>query len=158
MAKIRAEIDGIKALRARLDAVGSNKGALRIIATQGVAEAKRIVPRQTGNLGRTIRVGTVSDTNATVLAGGTAQVGYAMYVEQGTRPHVIEARRAKVLAWGGGRTLSGRLRKGSRATNFARRVKHPGTKARPYLVPGIRAALKKAGLRKAIVNAWDKAA
>ena len=155
---LRAEIDGIKALRARLKAVGSNKGALRIVAVQGVAEAKRLVPRQTGNLGRTIRVGTVTDKSATVLAGGTANVGYAMYVEQGTRAHVIVPRRAKVLAWGGSRTLGGRLRKGSRATNFARRVRHPGSRAKPYLVPGIRAALKKAGLKKAIVNAWDKAA
>ena len=158
MARIRSEIDGIKALRARLDAVGSNKGALRIIATQGVAEAKRIVPRQTGNLGRTIRVGTVSDTSATVVAGGTAQVGYAMYVEQGTRAHDIVPRRAKVLAWGGARTKGGRLRKGSSPTRFARRVRHPGTRPHPYLVPGIRAALKKAGLKKAIINAWDKAA
>lgn len=158
MAGIRAEIDGIKALRARLDAVSTNNAALRVIATQGVAEAKRLVPRATGNLGRTIRVGTVTDKSATVVAGGTASVGYAMYVEQGTRPHDIVPRKAKVLAWGGSRTLGGRLRKGSRATNFARRVRHPGTKARPYLVPGVRAALKKAGLKRAIVNAWDKAA
>ena len=158
---LRAEIDGIKQLRARLDAVGSNKGALRIVAHVGVAEAKRLYvaqSRKTGNLGRTIRVGTVTDTSAQVLAGGTAQVGYALYVERGTRAHVIRARNAKVLAWGGSRTLGGRSRKGSGATHFAKYVRHPGSRAKPYLVPGVRAALKKAGLKKAIINAWDKAA
>ena len=158
MAGIRAEIEGIEALRRRLKAVGDNKTALGLIATQGVAEAKQLVPRKTGNLGRTIRVGTVTSSSAQVLAGGTANVGYALYVELGTKPHTIVPRRARVLAWGGGRTLGGRLRKGSRATNFARKVNHPGTKPHPYLVPGVQRALRKAGLKKAIVQAWDKAA
>lgn len=161
MAGIRAQVDGIKALRRRLDAVQSNKAALRIIATQGVGEAKRLYvaqSRKTGNLGRTIRVGTVTDKSALVVAGGTAEVGYALYVERGTRPHDIVARNAKVLAWGGPRTLAGRLRKGGRATNFAKRVRHPGSRAKPYLVPGVRIALRKAGLTRAIVNAWNKAA
>lgn len=158
MAGVRASIDGVKELRRRLDAVSSNKGALRIVATQGVAEAKRLVPRRTGNLGRTIRVGTVTDTSATVVAGGTANVGYALYVEQGTQPHEIVPRNAKVLAWGGARTLAGRSRRGSGPTRFARRVRHPGTKPHPYLVPGVRLALRKSGLGKAIVKAWDRAA
>lgn len=158
---LRAEIDGIKALRARLNAVGNSKVALGLIAREGVGEAKRLYvaqSRMTGNLGRTIRVGTVTDKSATVVAGGTAAVGYAIYVERGTRPHVIRARSGGVLAWGGSRTKGGRLRKGSRATHFARRVNHPGGRAKPYLEPGVRRALKKAGLKKAIVNAWDKAA
>lgn len=157
---LRAEIDGIKALRRRLEAVGSNQGALRVIATQGVAEAKRIVPHQTRNLSRTIRVGTVTDKSATVIAGGTAQVGYARYVEEGTglygpKNKRIVPKTKKMLSWvAGGSRKTGRG-KGSRRI-FAKSVK--GRKATPYLVPGVRAALRKAGLRKAIVNAWDKAA
>lgn len=156
---LRAQIIGIKQLRARLDAVKTNKGVLRLVAQQGVKEAKLIVPRKTANLARTIRVGTVTDTSATVVAGGTTEVGYAIYVERGTRPHVIRSRPGgPSLAWGGKRTLSGRSRKGSKPTHFARSVRHPGTRARPYLVPGVRRALRQAGLRKAIVKAWDEAA
>ena len=155
---LRMQIDGIKALRARLDAVADNKEALGLVALQGVAEAKELVPRRTGNLGRTIRVGTVTSDSATVVAGGTSKVGYAIYVEFGTGPHVIVPRNASVLAWGGSRTLGGRLRKGSRATNFARRVHHPGTRPHPYLVPGVIRALRKGGLIKGIVKAWNDAA
>jgi len=156
---LRAQIIGIKQLRARLDAVKTNKGALRLVAQQGVKEAKFLVPRKTANLARTIRVGTVTDTTATVVAGGTTKVGYAIYVERGTRPHVIRSKPGgPPLSWGGKRTLAGGLRKGSKPTNFARSVRHPGTRAQPYLVPGVRRALQKAGLKKAIVKAWDEAA
>ncbi|HSY22318.1 MAG TPA: hypothetical protein VK841_09400 [Polyangiaceae bacterium] len=50
---------------------------------------------------------------------------YAAYVENGTRPHVIEAKRAQALRWedsGGG-------------VHFAKRVNHPGTTPRPFMGP-----------------------
>lgn len=157
---LRAEINGIKALRARLKAVGDNRGVLRLLAQQGVAEAKRLVPHQTGHLARTIRVGTVTETSALVLAGGPLNVGYARYVEEGTGlygPHrrKIVPRRAKVLRWkGGGSRVTGRG-KGSRWI-VARSVK--GRRATPYLVPGVRKGLAKGGFKKNIVKAWDSAA
>lgn len=46
---------------------------------------------------------------------------HAIFVNDGTRPHVIEARRAKMLRFEiGGQTI------------FRRRVNHPGTKPRPF--------------------------
>lgn len=151
-------LDGADELQARLRAVGNTRGQLGLVATAAVREAKLLVPRRTGNLGRTIRVGRVTDSDAEVLAGGQRNVGYAKAVEFGTGPHIIRPRRARVLAWGGARTLGGRLRSGSRATHFARFVRHPGTRPQPYLVPGIKRALERAGILDGIVDAWNRAA
>ena len=151
-------ITGQKQLAARLNAMAkAPKDMLREVGLTAVSDAKRIVPRRTGNLGRTIRIGSMTDTHVEVTAGGTLNVGYAAAVEFGSRPHVIVPRRAKALAWGGGRTLGGRLRAGSQATHFARRVNHPGTRAQPYLIPAFEKALRVVGLDK-VVERWNKAA
>jgi hypothetical protein len=61
------------------------------------------------------------------------------YVDQGTRPHVIRPRTAKVLAFAGGYQAKTRVgsiiaRAGgpSGGAVFAREVQHPGTKARGF--------------------------
>ena len=151
-------VEGSSQLQARLKAMQSSKQQLGLVAVAAVQEAKGLVPRRTGNLARTIRVGRVTDDSAEVLAGGRNQVGYAAAVEFGTRPHVIVPRNARVLAWGGPRTLGGRLRKGGKATHFARRVNHPGSRAHPYLKPGIVNALKRAGILAKVTDAWNRAA
>lgn len=156
MATFGVNLKGGPALKRRLDAIGDTRQFLGRIALGGVAEAKRIVPRRTGNLGRTIRLGTVTAKSAEVLAGGTQTVGYAAAVEFGTRPRTIVPRRAKVLAWGGERTLGGRLRAGSRPTHFARRVRHPGSRPKPYLRPGIAKALDRIGVGW-IIEQWNQA-
>jgi hypothetical protein len=149
---------GGPALERRLTAIGkAPKDMLGQIGIAGVREAKLIVPRRTGNLGRTIRIGQVTERYVEIKAGGERVAGYAAAVEFGTKAHVIVPRRAKVLAWGGQRTLGGRLRKGAGATHFARRVRHPGTRAQPYLRPGLEKALHRLGLG-GIVNAWNQAA
>jgi hypothetical protein len=151
-------ITGEQELKRRLTAIGqAPKDLLRDVGLHAVREAKILVPRRTGNLGRTIRLGQVTDTSVEVKAGGSQNVGYAAAVEFGTRAHIIVPKAATVLAWGGGRTLGGRLRAGGRPTNFARRVNHPGTRAKPFLIPGFEKALRLVGLDK-IVQAWNKAA
>ena len=152
---------GGPALERRLKALGKAPAAtLKEIGIRGVAEAKRLVPRRTGNLGRTIRVAAITDRYVEVSAGGAAASGYAAAVEYGTKPHVIVPRRRKALAWGGPRTLGGRLRVSggvtASPTNFARRVRHPGTKAKPYLRPGIQKALDQVGVGE-IVRVWNEA-
>jgi hypothetical protein len=147
-------------LSPRLKALGSaemRRNLLKGLQMAAVMEAKRLVPRKTGNLDRSIRRGPINDDRALILAGGVGEVGYAAHVEFGTGPHVIVPVRAKVLAWGGNRRLSGTLRKGAKATNFAMRVNHPGTRAKPYLVPGAETAMRKAGVGP-IVKAWNDAA
>ena len=156
-------IDGDEALHKRLEALRNGSATNRILGEFGllaVKFAKDMVPRKTGNLGRTIRVEGVDAArqSVTVKAGGSRNVGYAAHVEFGTRPHLIVPVRARVLAWGGARRLSGNLRSGASPTNFARRVNHPGTAPRPYLVPGSKKALAEVGLAEAVIETWNQAA
>ncbi len=151
-------ITGQRELQARLTALGkAPHDMLRDVGLQAVREAKILVPRRTGNLGRTIRIGSLTDTAVEVRAGGQLNVGYAAAVEFGSRAHVIVPRNATVLAWGGARTLGGRLRSGAKPTNFARRVNHPGTRAKPFLIPGLHKALQLVGL-DGFVKRWNEAA
>lgn len=151
-------VTGGPELRRRLTAIGKTpQGLLREAGLRSVAEAKQLVPRRTGTLARTIRIGELTADHVDVVAGGTAQVGYAAAVELGSRAHVIVPRQAKVLAWGGPRTLGGRLRKGGTATHFARRVQHPGTRPHPFLIPGFERALRTVGLGS-LVDLWNRAA
>ena len=134
-------------------------------------KAQLIVVYKTRNLQRTIRAGAIDDKRALVLAGGIRKVGYAAAVEFGTKPHKITTNppgrgprkpdsKAKFgsLAWGGSRRLSGTLRSGAKAEFFARTVNHPGTRAKPYLVPGAKAAMRDAGLSDGLIKAWNDAA
>jgi hypothetical protein len=151
-------ISGQRELNRRLTAIGdAPRGMLRDVGLHAVHEAQALVPVRTGNLRRTIRMGALTDTYVEIRAGGQRDIGYAASVEFGSAAHVIVPRNRKVLAWGGARTLGGRLRKGSSATNFARRVNHPGTKAHPYMVPGMNKALEIVGIT-GIVKAWNGAA
>jgi HK97 gp10 family phage protein len=106
-----------------------------------VALAKRLVPRKTGALERSIRKTTPLEGVVTIRAGGpltTTEVrkgsgvayDYASAVEFGTAPHKL-----------GGLFAGGR---------------HPGTKAQPFFYPAYR-ALKKTARSKA-ARAIKKAA
>lgn len=151
------EIQGLDALRRRFAAITDGHQLLGTLGLLAVQYAKELVPRKTSHLGQTIRLGTVTDTDAQVIAGGEQGVGYARAVEFGTRPHIIRPRNRKVLAWGGDRRLSGNLRSGAKATNFATIVHHPGTRAKPYLRPGAERAVRDSGAN-AIIKAWNEAA
>lgn len=92
---------------------------LRRTATQARAD----VPVRTGNLGRTIGEGPISFTGPRTVHGSVhAKADYALYVHEGSRPHLIRPKRAQALRFQiGGRTV------------FAKLVRHPGTRARPFL-------------------------
>ena len=148
-------IKGIPQLKARLEAIKPNPDLMKKLALTAVAEQKRLVPRKTGNLGRSIGVGRVTDTSAETIAGAN----YAAAVEFGTKPHIIVPRNRKALRFAAGpgsRRLSGSPRSGG-AVVFAKRVRHPGTRAQPFMVPGAQKALKELGV-DAIVKAWNDAA
>lgn len=53
-----------------------------------------------------------------------ATANHASFVENGTRAHTIKAKSAKVLAFNSGNKMV-----------FAKSVKHPGTKAKPFMEP-----------------------
>lgn len=78
---------------------------------------------------------------------------YAIHVERGTRPHIIRPRFKKALAFkpGGGFRFwdeSGRV--------VVKWVKHPGTKAQPFLVPAVEEEAPR--FAKGIKNIIEKAA
>lgn len=148
-----SSLQGKTALERRLRAIGDTSAFLHVLQLSTVAEAKRLVPRKTGALGRSIVPGAVSADSAKV----EARQNYAGYVEHGTKPHVIRPKNRKALAWGGERRLSGRLRSGASATHFAQKVNHPGTKPKPYLIPGAKKAVATHGV-EVIVKEWNDAA
>lgn len=86
-------------------------------------QARQDVPVRTGNLGRTIGEGQIHFTGPRTVAGSVhAKADYALYVHEGSRPHLIRPKRAQALRFQiGGRTV------------FAKLVRHPGTRARPFL-------------------------
>lgn len=149
-------ITGLGALERRMTAVQGPLGSAitRRLGLATVREAKLLVHRRTGNLGRSIHVASATPTSVTVIASA----GYAAYVELGTRPHDITPAVAKVLAWGGPRRLSGSLRSGAKPEFFAMRVHHPGSRPYPYLVPGAKIAVEGTGLKDLVIDVWNGAA
>ena len=166
-----AGLEGSADLQKKLIALQNgtaNERILRLLGNEVVSRAKQNVAQKTRNLHRTIRVDEVDERTQTVrvVAGSTnGKVGYAQYVEFGTKPHVIVPKpgrkgrngRPAALAWGGARRLSGNLRSGSRPTNFAYRVNHPGTRPRPYLVPAAQETLRSVRLAPELVKVWNDA-
>ena len=65
---------GAGQLESRLRAIGNTSGLMRQLAITVVAEQKRLVPRKTGNLGRSIHVERVTSTSANVVEIGRAHV------------------------------------------------------------------------------------
>ena len=158
-------LKGYRQLQARLKAASYTPDILKDVQIHGVANAKKKVHRRTSNLGRTIRPGMVARNHVSIYAGGTRNVGYAAAEELGRRAVTIRPRpgrtgrngRPAALAWGGSRTLSGRLRAGASPTSFARVVHQPARRGHPYLGPGLQdAAKERMGL--AIVGLWNGAA
>jgi len=166
-----ADIDGVRDLNRKLDALRNGTASRAILMELGnetVSLAKQKVPQKTRNLHRTIRVDEVNvqEQSLRVMAGGTnKKVGYAQWVEFGTKPHTIVPKpgrkgrngRPAALAWGGPRRLSGNLRSGGKPEFFARSVRHPGTRPRPYLIPAAEQAARAFALSPAIIKVWNEA-
>ena len=145
-------VEGMDALLRRMKAIGEPRPLLRALQFATIHEAQALVPRRTGLLQRRILPGALTDGFAIVKA----DTPYAAPVEFGSKPHIIRPRNARVLAWGGSRRLSGRLRSGSKPDHFAAFVHHPGSKAHPYLIPGAKKATE--GMDDVIVKQWNGAA
>ena len=145
---------GYDALQARFRRLGQvDSRLMQMILTKASAEAKLRAPRRTGNLRRTIGFTQLSATSGRVFA----RASYAAAVEKGSRPHIIVPRRASVLAFtlGPGARLTGSARVGANMI-FTMRVHHPGTKAKPYLLPGVRAAIAGSGMANVVKEAWNE--
>ena len=159
-------IQGYASLQRRIAAIKGpvlGKDIMTTLAMATVREAKvfEAPHRKTGNLGRTIHAGTITETSAEVVASAN----YARWLEEGTRPHLITPNAKKALRWaatGAGRRLSGTPTKAAQTGSnggvvFARSVHHPGTRPYPYMKPGAEKAITSAGLLDRVVIAWNKA-
>ena len=84
-------------------------------AKKNLASNKSVV---TGHLRRSIAT-KMGDLEATIH---TSNVKYAICVEKGTKAHIIRPKNKKALYWKG-------------ASRPVKMVNHPGSKAKPYLIP-----------------------
>ena len=84
-------------------------------AKKNLASNKSVV---TGHLRRSVAT-QMGDLEATIH---TSNVKYAVIVEKGSKAHVIRPKNKKALYWEG-------------ASRPVKMVNHPGSKAKPYLIP-----------------------
>lgn len=83
--------------------------------------AKREAPVNKGTGGGTLRQSIKSKMSGRATGEVSVEAKYAMFVHEGTRPHVIRPTRMKALA----NTREGKF--------FGRLVMHPGTQPNPFL-------------------------
>ncbi|WP_297451676.1 hypothetical protein [uncultured Corynebacterium sp.] len=90
-------------------------------------QAKVTSPVDTGALRNSHTQGAITYSNGRATSDIEASADYSLAVHEGSRPHVIRPRRAKVLAW-----------RGTNGMVFARSVNHPGAKKRPWLLNALK--------------------
>lgn len=140
MAKGRAQLV-IDNAQMRAVLTGRNSAAVQLVQKaqrQTLTRAKVTSPVDSGALRNShvaepIKVSGDKVTTEISVEGGAKQ-DYAMYVHEGTKPHVIKPRRKKVLSW-----------KGSEGRVFATAVNHPGTEPRPWLRNALQSTAPKLG-------------
>ena len=69
-----------------------------------------------------LRRGITTDVGNMEVTVHTSNIKYARGVEEGTRPHIIKAKNKKALYWKG-------------AKHPVKSVRHPGSRAKPFLIP-----------------------
>lgn len=105
--------------------VGEVRGLLIDVAKRTTLKASGDVLKvRTGNLRRSIGPPSVRETSGGAEGELAVTAKYAPFLEHGTPPYTIRARRAKALRFfvGG-------------AVRFARSVQHPGLRPRPFFQP-----------------------
>jgi len=129
-------------------------GGLRDLLIDVTAKTTRrasgsVVKVRTGHLRRTISPPSVQETSGGAAGELTIGAKYAPHLEYGTRPYTIRPRRGKALKF---LDRSGKVR-------FARSVRHPGLRPRPFFTPswdevmeGGRARTRLATILKQTIN------
>lgn len=109
------------------------RSSVQIAVREGAQEARRVhtYTDRTGDLTKSIAGIVTSYDRFGAIGQLFAKAKYASFVENGTAPHRIEPRRAKMLAWDDD---------GWAGTHFARGVNHPGTKEHPFMGPALQKA------------------
>lgn len=104
---------------------------IRRLGETVLAFAKAKASVRTGNLKRSIgmKVDRGALTGYGVIVG--SDVRHALVHHQGAKPHVIRASGQGFLKF-----------RGSNGTVYARQVRHPGSRANPYLLEALRAVVR----------------
>jgi HK97 gp10 family phage protein len=106
-----------------------------------LAEMESRVPVKTGTLRGSLAIRV--DTDKVIIGPNEQTAPYGGYVEFGTQPHEIKPKKpGGVLVFKVGAT-----------TVFTKRVRHPGTKAQPYVRPAFEAWMDSLGTMAAEANA-----
>jgi len=138
-----ATLKGSRELRARLRAI---KTVFKPVGRQWTDETTRLarsrVRVRSGATRNSIRRKNASMTKAAVVATGGAR-----FLEAGVTPHTIKAKKMTAMKF----NASGLPR-------FAKKVKHPGSRAHPFLRISGRDALSKIDILRDLLDLWNKAA
>lgn len=105
--------------RAGVQAEPLIRAALQNSATKVQRNVRERAPHRTGQLQRSVLT-QIEYPSATV----SVNEKYGVFIEDGTKPHIIAPTSKKALFWKG-------------APNPYRLVHHPGTKAKPFFKPGV---------------------
>ena len=136
-------LHGSRELRARLRAI---KTVFKPVGRQWTDETTRLARSRvkvvSGKTRNSIRRKNASLTRASVVASGGAR-----FLEAGTVPHKIAAKRMQAMKF----NVAGQPR-------FAKKVKHPGSRKQPFLRQSGRDALAKMDLLRELLDLWNKAA
>ena len=115
---------------------GPSFKAVRQLQTEVAGKADEDVPVDHGVLKQSQVKTPVIVTGQSVSGGVEYRTEYAMYVHDGTQPHVIRPGKKSVLRW---------VPKGGGAPVFSSSARHPGTKAQPWLRDALRDRASKFG-------------
>jgi hypothetical protein len=149
-----AGLRGTREFKARLRAVRKAfKPVGRAWADETVRLAKPQAPVRTGKGRRSIRRRNANQKRATVVAAW-----YMRFQDRGAKPHVIRPKSVSGSKRGGvGTARSLRFEAGGR-TIFARKVNHPGIRARLFATRAAQAALRRSHLADVLIDEWNRAA
>jgi len=142
------KIDGLERLQSGLrSAAAATPATMRAAMVEATliveGEARRLAPRDTGRLQGSIS-SRISGSGASIVGEVGPSVAYGLYVERGTRPH-----------WPPTAALGGWARRhGISPFAVARGISRRGTRAQPFMAPGleksrgrVEAAFAKVGAR-----------
>lgn len=123
---VKVDTSELTKFAAEVKGIGSrfNYEASQVISNAAMKVRKGAMDNLTKN--RSVKTGHLRgniDTNIKPFeATIRANTKYAKGVEEGTKPHIIKPKRGKFLYWKG-------------AAHPVKLVNHPGSRAKPYLVP-----------------------
>jgi hypothetical protein len=135
-------IKGGPELRARLQAVIANAPEMeRAWADDAAKRIKAAAPSRTGRLKASVRAGTSKGRGAVFGAF------WGVFIDRGTKPHTIEAHKAKALRFEyRGQTI------------FAKKVQRKRMRRRPFITKGAQDALAASPIHDQIIKAWNRKA